>query len=122
MTLLIVEDNARMRQLIRNVIGDLAERIHECDDGDGVLEAYEECSPDWVLMDIRMPELDGINATRELKRVYPEARIMIVTDYDDAQLREAACEAGASAYVTKENLLEIRKILDKMIVQASGLT
>jgi len=108
---LIVEDNQSMRDLIRSMISDLAGDVTECDDGAEALASYSRCRPDWVLMDIRMKEMDGISATRQIKGSYPDANIMIVTDYDTRNMREAARKAGASEYVTKENLLEMRQIL-----------
>ena len=111
MKLLIVDDNATMRHLIRSFVSDLAGCIHECGDGAQALAAYTEHRPDWVLMDIKMAEVDGIVATRQIKAVFPEANILIITDYDDARLRETARLAGARDYVVKENLLEARRIL-----------
>ena len=111
MTLLIVDDNQQMRRLIRSVVGDMAEAVTECADGALALSAYSESLPDWVLMDIRMHKVDGIAATREIKSQYPEAHVCIVTDYDDAELRAAASEAGAEGYVIKTNLLRLRQVL-----------
>jgi CheY-like chemotaxis protein len=111
MILLIVDDNQQMRRLIRSVVGDMAEVITECCDGSLALAAYAESLPDWVLMDIRMPHLDGITATRQLKSSYPQAHICIVTDFEDRELREAAREAGAEGYVVKEDLLRLRQVL-----------
>ena len=108
---MIVDDNARMRGLIRSVVDDLFGPITECEDGARALGAYSECLPDWVFMDIRMPGLDGIAATCRLKAVFPAARVVIVSGYDDAKLRRAACDAGACAYVLKEDLHELRRIL-----------
>jgi len=110
MTVLIVEDNAAMRRVIRSVISDLAEVV-ECSDGAHALSAYEQSRPDWVFMDIRMGEVNGIQASRKIRAAYPAARIIIVTDYDDTVLREAARAAGASHYVLKENLFEVRRII-----------
>jgi two-component system chemotaxis response regulator CheY len=109
--LLIVDDHAGMRQLIATIVNDMAERIHECTDGSQALAAYNEYKPDWVLMDIRMNNMDGIAATREIKDAHPDSRIVIVTDYDHPDLRLSAQLAGAYEYVSKQNLLEIRKIL-----------
>ena len=111
MNLLIVEDNQQMRRMIKQVVGDLALQMHECGDGSEALPAYTRHRPDWVLMDVRMKEMDGICATRQIKSVFPEANIMIVTDYDDDALREEARLAGARAYVVKENLQDVRRIL-----------
>ena len=111
MRLLIVEDSQQMRREIKLFVSDLAQEICECGDGAEALSAYAAQRPDWVLMDIRMEEVDGLTATRRIKAAHPEARIMILTAYDDAELREAARSAGACEYVTKENLLEVRRIL-----------
>ena len=110
---MIVEDNKEMRRLIRSLIEDMAETIDECADGSEAVRAYAEFKPDWVLMEKKMAVMDGIAATGKIKASHPEARIVIVTDYDDKQLREAALGAGASAYVLKENLFEIRRLLSK---------
>ncbi|HYO62567.1 MAG TPA: response regulator transcription factor [Pyrinomonadaceae bacterium] len=110
-SLLIVEDNAGMRSLLRSVVADLFETVAECDDGARALAAYRGCRPDWVFMDIRMSGLDGIAATARIKDAFPEARVVIVTDYDDAQLRRAARDAGACAYVLKDDLLELRGVV-----------
>lgn len=117
--LLVVEDNRAMRSLIRSIIADLGEGVSECGDGAEALSAYAERRPDWVLMDIRMKELDGISATRQIRAAFPDARIVIVTDYDDPKLREAARSAGARGYVLKENLLDVRRILGAPEYQAA---
>jgi CheY-like chemotaxis protein len=119
LNLLIVEDNRAMRKLIKSIISDLARDITECADGAGALSAYAECRPDWVLMDIKMKEMNGISAARQIKAAFPDANIMIVTDYDDAHLREAARSAGACEYVMKENLLDVRRILGAPEYQAT---
>ncbi len=111
MILLIVDDNSQVRRLIRNLVEDLVEQCHECDDGSGALAAFARYQPDWVLMDIQMKELDGLLAIRQIKAVFPAARIIVVTDFDDAGLRAAAQRSGACGYVLKENLLPLRQIL-----------
>ena len=111
MTILIVDDSAPMRRTLKAFVGELAEGVHECGDGREALAAYEQHRPDWVLMDIKMKEMDGLSATREIKSSYPEARIVMITDYDGDEFREAARAAGACAHVVKENLLEVRRIL-----------
>ncbi|HXG64495.1 MAG TPA: response regulator transcription factor [Blastocatellia bacterium] len=111
MKLLIVEDNEQMRLLIKSFVSDIAESVIECSDGAEALAAYREHQPDWVLMDIKMGQVDGIAATRQIRAIFPSARIMIVTDHDDARLRKAAWCAGAREYVLKEDLLVLRRIL-----------
>ena len=87
MTILIVEDNAVVRRLIRRAIAHLAVEIYECTDGADALQAYTEHQPDLVFMDVRMPRMDGLAATRQIRQSYPKARIVIVTDYDEQELQ-----------------------------------
>jgi CheY-like chemotaxis protein len=114
MKLLIVEDNDRMRSLIRRTVADLAETIHECSDGAEALAAYTNSRPDCVLMDIRMGRMDGITATRKIRAAFPDATIIIVTDHDDDGLRHLAQSAGACRYLVKENLLAIREVIGEL--------
>jgi CheY-like chemotaxis protein len=111
MTILIVEDNASVRRLIKTIVAGVATQIDECADGAQALEAYIAHRPDFVLMDIQMKPIDGLTATRQIKAADPAARIIVVTDYDQADLREAARLAGACAFVVKENLLELVSFL-----------
>ncbi len=99
-----------MREMIRSVVEDLDHNFCECTDGSEALAAYEKHHPDWVLMDLAMPEMDGLTATREIIRAFPDANIAIVTSFDDAGLRRAAAKAGASGYFIKENLFELRRL------------
>jgi CheY-like chemotaxis protein len=109
--ILIVDDSPEMRRAIRLVIKDMADSIYECDDGSEALAAYTAYLPDWVLMDIRMKKTDGLTATGLIKAAFPAARIVVVTVCTGDDMREAARSAGACAYVVKDNLLELRKIL-----------
>jgi CheY-like chemotaxis protein len=120
MKLLIVDDNPSIRKMIKSIVEDLAEEIRECSDGSEALALYRERRADWVLMDIRMNKVDGLAATRQIKSAYPDARIVIVTNYDEADLREAARQAGARDYVVKENLLALREILSQSASKQQG--
>ena len=111
MTLMIVDDNPAMRRLIKSIVCDLADLISECSDGSQAVEAYAAQQPDWVLMDIEMKVLDGLSATRQIKAAFPDARIVIVSEYDHPDWRDEARSAGAVRYVLKENLSALRGIL-----------
>ena len=113
MKVLIVEDNFAMRQLLRHVIGEMAE-VYECADGAEALpqyEAHQLGGDDWVLMDVRMPIMNGLEATRRLRAAHDEARVLIVTNCDDSWLRETARRAGACGYLLKENLDQLPELL-----------
>jgi CheY-like chemotaxis protein len=113
MKLLIVEDNAGMRRFIKSLVQDFADDILECNDGAEALPAYKDFLPDWVLMDIQMPGMDGLTAGRQIKTAFPEANICIVTDYGDEKTREAARAAGACAYIVKEELHTLRSVISR---------
>ena len=116
MRVLIVDDDPLVRRFIRELLLDLATEIDECADGDEVLAHFEVFRPQWVLMDVEMARLDGIGATERLRAAHPEARIVIVSNHDQPELRRAARAAGACGYVSKRDLLELREVL------AAGMT
>lgn len=120
MKCLIVEDNNEMRRMLKTLVGDLAEAIYECADGSEARAAYEQYRPDWVLMDIEMKQLDGISATRQITTAFPEARVIIVTNYDEQSYRTAARAAGAYAYVVKEDLLELKPLLTALVRECAA--
>jgi CheY-like chemotaxis protein len=119
--ILIVEDNVAIRRLIRRTVSHLVADIHECEDGADALKAYSEYRPDLVFMDVRMPRMDGLTATKEILNVHPEARIVIVTDYDEDDLRAAAFAIGAKGYVLKDNLADLEALLrSEHLIQQCG--
>ena len=111
MRLLIVDDNPGIHRVIKSIVSDLADEIFECTEGPKAVAAYLACQPDVVLMDFAMAGADGLTATRLIMAEDPAARIIMVTNYDVAELRDAAREAGACAFVLKENLFELRRLL-----------
>jgi DNA-binding NarL/FixJ family response regulator len=111
MDLLVVEESEAMWRLIRKVICAPSWRCHECSDGSQALTAYARHRPDWVLLDVEMKAADGIAIAAQICAAFPGAKIVILTSYDDADLRQAAREAGACGYVLKENLFEVRRLL-----------
>ena len=113
MKFLIVDDDERIRRMIKTIVADESAIICECSDGEQARACYAEHQPDWVLMDLMMPLVDGITATRRIRADYPAARVIIITAHDSRAMREEARGAGAIGYVLKENLLELREILNK---------
>lgn len=109
MKLLIIEENAALRRLITSLIGGLRLSVTECDDGAQALAAYAAVQPDWVLLDLACAE--ALPTLRQLTATHADARVVVVADEDNSWLRDAAQRAGACAYVLKENLLEMRLLL-----------
>lgn len=111
MKLLIVDDNPLMRQAIRSIVAEPGDQTAECPDAKSVVSAFEAFKPDWVLMDVKMKPINGIQATRDLKAAFPNAHIAIVTNYGDQEFKDEAKAAGAEKYFLKDNLPAIRNQL-----------
>ena len=75
------------------------------------IDLYEKSHPDWVLMDIMMEPVDGLSASKTIIAAHPEAKIIILTNYDDDYYRKVAKEAGTRAFILKEHLSEIPAML-----------
>jgi DNA-binding NarL/FixJ family response regulator len=102
--LLIVDDQRLMRQGLRTLL-ELEPDMQvaaEAEDGLAALEQYEQHQPDVVLMDIRMPRLDGVEATRRLLARWPKGRVIILTTFDDDQSVFEGLRAGALGYLLKD--------------------
>jgi NarL family two-component system response regulator LiaR len=114
MIFLIAEDSSRMRASIKQFISTRIPNHHtvyEASDGRSAVDLYERAHPDWVLMDIRMEPIDGLAASRTILAAHPDAKIIILTNYDDERYRSAAKEAGVRAFLLKEHLNEVQAIL-----------
>jgi len=109
--MLIVDDNPQMRTMIRTILKETGDWTIECGNGAEAVELYRQHMPDWVMMDISMPVLDGISATQRILALDRYARVVIVTDYYDKQLEQAAFHAGAVAYVPKDDLLKLLEVV-----------
>lgn len=109
--ILIADDNRSMRKMLRSLIEDLDNEILECEDGSEAARLYEAHRPAWVLMDVSMQPVDGITATRRITGRFPEARVVVITQHDDAETRRGAFEAGAYHFLGKDDLLPIRALI-----------
>lgn len=114
--ILIVEDNRQVRRMICSLVADFDKDICECEDGAEAFAAFETHRPDWVLMDLAMRQMNGLDATRQIISAFPDAKIAIVTNHDDDDLRRKAREAGALAYVVKDNLIDLQSLLSEKTV------
>ncbi len=110
MKLLIADDNPVMRSILKRLCVEHFTEINECEDGDDAIKTYKEFKPDWVLMDIKMKKMDGLKAMREIKTNHPEAKIIIVSQFNDKRIIEASIRSGAIEFVNKDNLERIEEI------------
>jgi DNA-binding NarL/FixJ family response regulator len=101
--ILIADDHPLYRRSVRAILEDEAdfEVVGEASDGVEVVSMTEEKRPDVILMDISMPELDGLEATRQIKAKYPKIAVLVLTIHNDEQHALAILEAGAAGYLTK---------------------
>lgn len=101
--LLIVDDHEIFRRGLRALLEPYAEWkvCGEAVDGTDAVAQCKLLKPDVVVMDVTMPGLNGLEASRFIKKDAPETQIVIITQHDSPQIRAAAREAGAAAFVTK---------------------
>ena len=105
---LLVDDQPAVRQglRIRLALEPDVEVVGEAGDGGGAISLAQSLRPDVILMDVRMPGMDGISTARALRAVAPESAVVILSLYDDGRTRARAEEAGAAAFVAKHQVEE----------------
>jgi DNA-binding NarL/FixJ family response regulator len=119
-TILIVEDREGVRFYLRALVSDSFPECHcfEARDGEEAVAMASLHLPDIVLMDIGLPKMNGIEATRRIKDAVPKARVVIVTNHETPEYENAAAIAGASAYVLKNRVnSELIPIVTKLLSQ-----
>lgn len=100
---LIADDQELIRQSLKIVLGTDSdiEITDSVGDGTDVLKSLEKNVPDVILMDVRMPKMDGTVCTKEVKKKYPDVKIIILTTFDDDDFIYSALKYGASGYILK---------------------
>ncbi|WP_127848700.1 response regulator [Lacticaseibacillus hulanensis] len=119
---LIVDDHEMVRLGISsylNVQDDLTV-VAEAEDGEQGLEKALAIRPDVILMDLIMPNMNGVDATKKILKAWPEARVIILTSFIDDELVYPAIEAGAASYILKTSTAE--EIADAIRQTAKGQT
>lgn len=116
--LLIVDDEPTVRHGLNHYFDWASYGIEvagEADDGDAALEAADRLRPDLVLTDVRMPNVDGIRLSRELREKYPQTKIVFVSGHDDADYLKSALQVNAVDYIFKPvNLQELRAVVERV--------
>jgi DNA-binding NarL/FixJ family response regulator len=120
-TLLLVDDHRLLRQGLRRAVEEAGfDVVGEAGDGEEAVRLAVELQPDLVLMDVTMPVLDGIEATRRLRQSAPEARVVILTMHGEEEMVDRALRAGAVAYLLKDCSTD--QVADTLRAVAAGDT
>src|SRR3972149_5543154 len=100
---LIVDDHAVLRAGLRTLLNLQSdfEVVGEAAEGPEALEKVQRLQPDVVLMDITLPGMEGLEATKRLKKTHPNVKVLILTMHEDRRYLYSALKAGASGYVVK---------------------
>jgi len=101
--IVIADDHNLVRQGIRSLLALTAdiEIVGEAADGREAVEIVKQLAPDIVLMDLAMPNMGGLEATRKIRREFPSTRVIALTQYDDSEYVVPVIEAGARGFITK---------------------
>jgi DNA-binding NarL/FixJ family response regulator len=113
----LVDDNAMMRSHLRNVLERRNEWVvvGEAEDGRRAVERWNDLSPELVVMDFVMPEMNGLEASRHMTEQHPEASILMVTLDPSRQLAREAQKAGAKGLVTKSDLPSLMNAVEALL-------
>ncbi|WP_297536021.1 response regulator [Thermococcus sp.] len=111
--ILVVDDAAFMRMLLKKILVQGGHQVvGEASNGREAVEKYKELRPDLVTMDIVMPEMDGITAVKEIKKIDPNAKIVMITAVGQEAKVMEALKAGASGYIVKP--FQAQKVLEEI--------
>ena len=118
--ILIADDHKLFREGIKRIINleEDMEVIAECSDGSGVIEEYEGTAPEVILMDINMPNMNGVEATKKVKEIFPESQVIILSIHDDEGYVFETLRAGASGYLLKD--MEAEDLIEAIRSVARG--
>ena len=111
---LVVDDSAFMRNILKKILSSTNKYVvvGEASNGKEAIEKVKELKPDLITMDIVMPEMDGIEATRRIKKEFPDIKIVMCTSVDQEKKMIEAIEAGADGYIVKP--FQAQKVLEQL--------
>ncbi|MTV25042.1 response regulator transcription factor [Nitriliruptoraceae bacterium ZYF776] len=124
---LLADDHRLLRDSLRRTLEDARiEVVGEADDGQAAVELATELRPDVVLMDVTMPVLDGIAATRQLRSLVPDVHVVMLTMHDDPDVITRARRAGAIGYLFKDLAVDevvaaVRRAQNGALVLGTGV-
>ena len=102
-TVFLAEDHAVVREGLAELIRREADMdvVGEAGDGEDTVRQVKQLKPDIILMDIAMPGVNGVEATKQIKESMPQTRVLVLTAYDNPEFITAAIDAGAAGYLLK---------------------
>jgi len=119
--LMLADDHRMLREGLRRSMTDQGfDVVGEARDGDEAIRLAEELQPEVILMDVTMPEVDGVEATRQIRLQFPDIKIVMLTMHADQEVLASAIRAGASGYLVKDCSTE--EIASAVRMAASGET
>jgi DNA-binding NarL/FixJ family response regulator len=115
--IVVVDDNAVIRHLVRKVLDrpQQWELVGEAGDGMVAVEIVKELQPDIVIMDVQMPRLDGIEATKRIAASVPRTIVIGFSTSTDGPTRTAMQKAGSAAFVTKEDIFNLPHVIERVL-------
>jgi DNA-binding NarL/FixJ family response regulator len=119
--IVIAEDHAGMRNSLKKWLSTIFQyyEIRDAGTGEDTVELCKKTKPEVVVMDIKLPGINGIEATRQIKKILPDTKIIVLTIYDIPVFQVGAHEAGASAFISKNNMYkELIPAIQKLISHA----
>lgn len=119
--IMLVEDDDHFRLMLKKLLEGRfpLTTIEEAREGGEAMEKIREFIPDLIFMDIKLPHENGLVLTKKILRLYPEAKIVILTGFDLPEYRQAAVQSGASFFASKQTS-SAKEILDFVNIALSG--
>ena len=120
---LLADDHRMLREVFAEILQPRCDVVGAVGDGRALLSAAAQCKPDVVVLDIAMPLLNGLDATRQLKRTMPQVKIVVLTVNEDPDLAADAIRAGAACYLLKNSAAsELLQAIDEAMCGRSYIT
>ena len=110
--ILICDDEEGIRESLKLILGEKYDLVFTCSGKECLERLAKQKDIDLVLMDIKMPKQNGLEVTKDIKRIYPNTKVIIVTGYASAEIAQEATSLGADAYITKP--FESKDIIKKI--------
>lgn len=122
-TILLIDDEQRMRIIMQNLLELNGFTVVSAASGEEGLEKLPQASPQAVMLDVRMPGMDGLLALKKIRESHPKLPVILVTNVDEPSTREEAMRLGATAYVTKPfNFDGLKEVLRQAIPAKSPVS